>query len=315
MLNKFSLTAILVSYFFSFLTAAQSPYSGFPDEFQEQLNSGNFVIAHADYLGLGFDNFSPWVGAYFEYTDLTQDPAEERVIIRYNIGGNSVFSTEFGGNPADTVAMTGILHLDGSRNYDEPSFGFKLFLEDMDQDIFDFIFFNESIRLFYQTSEALLAGEGSYIECADYYDCLDVENDLASPDQPLSCLGFVCKAGATFRLSRVGYVPSGSGFEIDIDPDAIGQTEFPAVFEQMQSAEDDPYSKKYDESQLWFQRFELGSVLPGDVNRDGVVDLSDVDRFVELLVSEDYRFEADMNQDLRFDLRDVSPFVSLLLNL
>ena len=53
------------------------------------------------------------------------------------------------------------------------------------------------------------------------------------------------------------------------------------------------------------------SVL-GDVNRDGVVDLLDVDAFTDLVISGEFQFEADVNGDGSVDLLDIAPFVDLL---
>ena len=50
----------------------------------------------------------------------------------------------------------------------------------------------------------------------------------------------------------------------------------------------------------------------GDVNQDGVINLLDVDPFVDLLTSGDFQNEADINQDGVVNLLDVDPFVVLL---
>ena len=50
----------------------------------------------------------------------------------------------------------------------------------------------------------------------------------------------------------------------------------------------------------------------GDVNRDGIVDLRDVDPFIELLSEGLFQSEADINQDFALDLLDVGPFIDLL---
>ncbi len=55
-----------------------------------------------------------------------------------------------------------------------------------------------------------------------------------------------------------------------------------------------------------------GTTILGDVNLDGVVNLLDVQPFVELLTSEEYQTEADTNQDGFLNLLDVQPFVDLL---
>ena len=54
------------------------------------------------------------------------------------------------------------------------------------------------------------------------------------------------------------------------------------------------------------------SVLLGDINLDGVVDLLDVSPFVDLLTSGMYQAEGDINQDGFVDLLDVGPFVDIL---
>ena len=58
-------------------------------------------------------------------------------------------------------------------------------------------------------------------------------------------------------------------------------------------------------------RFFENSVL-GDVNRDGDVNLLDVARFVEAILSGNYQLEADINRDQSVDLLDVASFVELL---
>ncbi len=52
--------------------------------------------------------------------------------------------------------------------------------------------------------------------------------------------------------------------------------------------------------------------LLGDINRDGIVNLLDVDPLVELLSSGDYDKAADINGDGNVDLLDIDPFIALL---
>ena len=52
----------------------------------------------------------------------------------------------------------------------------------------------------------------------------------------------------------------------------------------------------------------------GDLNGDGVIDLLDVQPFVEALLSMEYVFLADINEDGFLDLLDVQPFIDLLTN-
>ena len=61
-----------------------------------------------------------------------------------------------------------------------------------------------------------------------------------------------------------------------------------------------------------YARSVAGTILLGDVNLDGSVDLLDVEPFVDLLTNGEFQNEADINQDGVVDLLDVAPFVGLL---
>ena len=52
--------------------------------------------------------------------------------------------------------------------------------------------------------------------------------------------------------------------------------------------------------------------LLGDINRDGVVNLLDVEPFIALLSSSAFQAEADFNMDGQVNLLDIQPFVTLL---
>ena len=54
------------------------------------------------------------------------------------------------------------------------------------------------------------------------------------------------------------------------------------------------------------------TVLLGDVNCDGAVNLLDVDPFIDALSSGDYNLKADINQDDAVNLLDVDPFIAIL---
>ena len=53
-------------------------------------------------------------------------------------------------------------------------------------------------------------------------------------------------------------------------------------------------------------------VLLGDVNLDGVVNLLDIEPFVELISNQGFQAEADVNQDGVVNLLDIEPLVALL---
>ena len=56
----------------------------------------------------------------------------------------------------------------------------------------------------------------------------------------------------------------------------------------------------------------IDPVFLGDVNRDGSVDLLDVQPFVQLLASDTYQPEADINGDGEVNLLDINGFIALL---
>ena len=56
-----------------------------------------------------------------------------------------------------------------------------------------------------------------------------------------------------------------------------------------------------------------GSVLLGDVNRDGVVDFLDIAPFIGILGEVgSFQAEADINEDGVVDFLDISPFIGVL---
>ena len=61
------------------------------------------------------------------------------------------------------------------------------------------------------------------------------------------------------------------------------------------------------------EAIDCDSVLLGDVNMDGIVNLLDVQDFVDLLTNGDFQAEADINGDGFVNLNDVSLFVDLLV--
>ena len=61
--------------------------------------------------------------------------------------------------------------------------------------------------------------------------------------------------------------------------------------------------------------FELSpeKLLLGDVNCDGVVDLLDIEPFVDAITTGTFSVKSDVNEDQVVDLLDVAPFVAILL--
>ena len=57
------------------------------------------------------------------------------------------------------------------------------------------------------------------------------------------------------------------------------------------------------------------SVLVGDINLDGGIDLFDVSPFVPLMLNGHFQNEADTNKDGIVDLNDIQAFIKLLVEL
>jgi len=58
----------------------------------------------------------------------------------------------------------------------------------------------------------------------------------------------------------------------------------------------------------------IPEVILGDVNMDGDVNFSDIERFIELLSSGEFQLEADINLDGEVNFEDVAPFVEILVD-
>ena len=54
-------------------------------------------------------------------------------------------------------------------------------------------------------------------------------------------------------------------------------------------------------------------VLLGDVNDDGVVDLLDIQPFIDAVILNEFNEAADINGDGIVDLLDIQPFVDILV--
>ena len=65
-----------------------------------------------------------------------------------------------------------------------------------------------------------------------------------------------------------------------------------------------------------FEAFRINAVRSfydkGDVDRNGVVNFSDIPEFINVLSSGTYQFEADMNDDGVVNFLDISPFITRL---
>ena len=73
-----------------------------------------------------------------------------------------------------------------------------------------------------------------------------------------------------------------------------------------------PFSA-FDSNSIVLTQFQNNRFLLGDLNGDGVVDLLDVQPFVDLITSGVYQIVADINSDGSVDLLDIQPFVELLV--
>ena len=65
-----------------------------------------------------------------------------------------------------------------------------------------------------------------------------------------------------------------------------------------------------EECSIWY-----GAVLRGDVNRDKVVNISDVTELIDMLLNgSETNDEADCNLDTRVDISDVTALIDFLLS-
>ena len=72
----------------------------------------------------------------------------------------------------------------------------------------------------------------------------------------------------------------------------------------------------YKSAQQWREFSVLGCVLLGDVNADDVIDISDVNELLNIILTSDegYPFQADANQDGIVDIADVNTIINFILS-
>ena len=81
------------------------------------------------------------------------------------------------------------------------------------------------------------------------------------------------------------------------------------VFDGLGAGANDPSTT---ESTSYNAMLHVENVLIGDVNLDGVVNLLDVEPFIDAISTGQYQFEADINADDEVNLLDVNPFIAIL---
>ena len=92
----------------------------------------------------------------------------------------------------------------------------------------------------------------------------------------------------------------------------------PRGFFNGQIAELIVYDRVLDEAELasvqaYFAQKWTMALLLGDVNRDGVVDFSDINAFIDVLIAGGFQEEADINGDGAVDFSDIPSFIDLLI--
>ena len=113
-------------------------------------------------------------------------------------------------------------------------------------------------------------------------------------------------------LGSFGIVSSDSAYDMGSDPTfhQISHSSSTLVVEWF--ADGPGYQGGGDESwAIENVRIAL-SILLGDVNCDGEVNLLDVDPFIDAISSGEYNAKADINQDGVVNLLDVDPFIAIL---
>lgn len=301
-------------------TTVPSSYSqhNFPDELQNILTGQSLASTGA--IGDNVPGFTGDLGTWFQYFDFSAGFSVNYVLC-YRLGADSL--TDSNGNIIPMTGSA-FVYCRGSYELDElqtePQF--FLFLQNVVPDVTSvFPIKQATIDLRLTTEAAFFDGFGEYCFFdSKGFDCLDdacegVNSTLFSAARPLICLSGCCGIGAKIRLPGVDYVDNGVGqaeFAFS-DSFEFGEPDFRRFFEHFSffvGLEDIPKLEPLFSS----QQFEIPLFQPGDTNFDGSVDLLDVSLFVACLVGGNYQFQCDINGDLIVDLQDVDPFVDLLAN-
>ena len=74
-------------------------------------------------------------------------------------------------------------------------------------------------------------------------------------------------------------------------------------------------SSTFSKFEIAVTRFEIETVLLGDVNLDGDVDFLDISPFIAILSANTFQDEADINEDGVVNFSDIAPFISILSDL
>ncbi|MEM9409633.1 MAG: dockerin type I domain-containing protein [Planctomycetota bacterium] len=110
-------------------------------------------------------------------------------------------------------------------------------------------------------------------------------------------------------LFDAGYDPAADAFLIArVDFEVLTAGEAEILLQSDYNIANDGFS--LDVSVASFTIHSNPVVELGDVNRDGVISLLDIEPFIDLLINNRFQIEADMNQNGAVDLLDVEPFIA-----
>ena len=155
----------------------------------------------------------------------------------------------------------------------------------------------------------------------DWQDAFIINVDLFDSfyqSWDLSGLEYSVNAGQTYYLAIMAVEPD---VTLGERPRLLFVTQnFPFVgsqpdfyYREGEFVDPRPVSTDYESSQAAVRLTFVTSVLQGDINNDGAVDLLDVGPFVTLISTGQYAAAGDFNGDGEVTLLDVGPFVDAII--
>ncbi len=153
--------------------------------------------------------------------------------------------------------------------------------------------------------------DGDYHQLSTGQMCMTIGNPDGKPGEDYDRVNITGRANLDGDLNvefEKGYQPElGDLFEI-VSANLVAG-EFATV--QIPDSPGIIWEVVYTTSSVFVVAFE-NTVLLGDLNLDGVVNLLDVAPFVSLIIANDFQMEGDINGDGLVNLLDVEPFIDLL---
>ena len=309
--HLFSIFTLIVVSFGAAATAQQ-----FPASIQNCIDRGDcttpVLVRSVPFLG-------PSLMDQYRYTDGGTD----KFLYRYSVGENSGFqgrNDREGAPDFEQAVFSGDVWLSANESYNLNVGGINhqmtLYTDQISGgDNTGNTEFRGDITL-WLSSEALLAGEGSFEFIFDDSGDYSGNGGGLDSDGPIICISLGCSIGARFNLVNVNYEQVGDQ-AVTGPISSFANLEGQFLYSQESGFPgflflyDDTPSQFFDHQSSLF----VGTpVLLGDCNLDGIVDFSDIPSLIQVLQSGDFLPQADCNQDGVVDFADIPRFVAILSN-